>query len=46
MLDGKRAGLDLPEDKRNELATLKKELSSICVQFQVCTDAYMEVFIV
>lgn len=35
VLDGTRAGLDLPEDKRNELVTLKKELSKLCVEFGV-----------
>ena len=45
ILDGKRAGLDLPEDKRTELGALKKELSSICVQFQVRIDAYRSVCI-
>lgn len=35
ILDGTRAGLDLPEDKRNELVTLKKELSKQCVEFGV-----------
>jgi len=33
VLDGTRAGLDLPENKRNELVTLKKELSKQCVEF-------------
>lgn len=33
ILDGTRAGLDLPEVKRNELVTLKKELSKKCVEF-------------
>ena len=36
MLDGKRAGLDLPEDKRNLLIEKKKELSNLCVEFSVC----------
>ena len=34
ILDGKRNGLDLPEDKRKELENLKKELSGLCVKFQ------------
>ncbi|CAE6466814.1 unnamed protein product [Rhizoctonia solani] len=33
ILDGKRAGLALPEDKREELKKLKKELSVICTDF-------------
>ncbi|KAG8962498.1 hypothetical protein FRC03_004183 [Tulasnella sp. 419] len=33
LLDGKRAGLDLPEDKREELKTLKKELSQTSLEF-------------
>ncbi|EUC54471.1 metallopeptidase MepB [Rhizoctonia solani AG-3 Rhs1AP] len=33
ILDGKRAGLDLPEDKRTELMKLKKELSVVCTDF-------------
>ena len=35
MLDGKRAGLALPEDQRNELTSLKKELSQVCLEFSV-----------
>ncbi|THH01901.1 hypothetical protein EW026_g869 [Hermanssonia centrifuga] len=31
--DGTRAGLALPEKERNELMTLKKELSSTCLEF-------------
>jgi len=34
VLDGKRAGLALPEKEREKLTTLKKELSSVCVEFQ------------
>ncbi|CAA7261352.1 unnamed protein product [Cyclocybe aegerita] len=33
ILDGTRAGLALPEDKRNELMALKKELSQVCLEF-------------
>ncbi|TDL22266.1 Metalloprotease [Rickenella mellea] len=33
LLDGKRAGLDLPEAQRDELTKLKKELSQVCVKF-------------
>ncbi|KAL5492873.1 PRD1 [Sanghuangporus weigelae] len=33
LLDGKRAGLDLPEDKRDLLTKKKKELSQLCVEF-------------
>ncbi|ELU36497.1 metallopeptidase MepB [Rhizoctonia solani AG-1 IA] len=33
ILDGKRAGLALPEDKRAELMKLKKELSVVCTDF-------------
>lgn len=32
LLDGIRAGLDLPEQQRDELMKLKKELSQICVE--------------
>lgn len=35
MLDGKRAGLALPEKERNELMKLKKELSQTCLDFMV-----------
>lgn len=35
LLDGKRAGLDLPDEKRKELGKLKKELSQACVEFSV-----------
>ena len=35
VLDGKRAGLDLPEKERKELEKLQKELSQICVEFSV-----------
>ncbi|KAH7334158.1 hypothetical protein B0J17DRAFT_125667 [Rhizoctonia solani] len=33
ILDGKRAGLALPEDKRDELMKLKKELAVVCTDF-------------
>ncbi|KAJ7095922.1 metallopeptidase MepB [Mycena belliarum] len=33
VLDGKRAGLGLPEDKRNILTGLQKELSQVCLEF-------------
>ena len=35
LLDGKRAGLDLPNKERKELEKLKKELSQICIEFGV-----------
>ena len=35
LLDGKRAGLDLPEQERKELEKLKKELSQVSVEFSV-----------
>ncbi|KAF8908911.1 metallopeptidase MepB [Gymnopilus junonius] len=34
VLDGTRAGLALPKEKREELTTLKKELSQVCLEFQ------------
>ncbi|KAF8905938.1 metallopeptidase MepB [Gymnopilus junonius] len=34
VLDGKRVGLALPDEKRAELATLKKELSQVCSEFR------------
>jgi metallopeptidase MepB len=37
LLDGKRAGLALPEKERAELMTLKKELSQVCLEFSVST---------
>ena len=37
ILDGKRAGLALPEKERDELMTLKKELSQACLEFSVST---------
>lgn len=39
MLDVTRAGLALPEDKRERLTVLKKELSAGCVEFLVCTSS-------
>ena len=36
ILDGRRAGLDLPEDKREELTAKKKQLSNLCIEFSVC----------
>ena len=39
ILDGKRSGLDLPEDKREELTRKKKEVSNLCVEFSVCNLA-------
>jgi Zn-dependent oligopeptidase len=33
LLDGKRAGLDLPEAQRKELEVLKKELEQRCLDF-------------
>ncbi|KIJ48214.1 hypothetical protein M422DRAFT_59454 [Sphaerobolus stellatus SS14] len=33
LLDGRRAGLDLPEDKRIELTNLRKELSQTALEF-------------
>lgn len=35
ILEGRRSGLDLPEDTREELTKLKKEVSQICVEFSV-----------
>ena len=35
LLDGKRAGLNLPDEERKELEKLKKELSQACVEFSV-----------
>lgn len=38
LLEGKRAGLDLPDDKRELLTQKKKEISQICIEFSVsCT---------
>ncbi|KAH9480466.1 Thimet oligopeptidase [Psilocybe cubensis] len=33
VLDGTRAGLALPKEKRDELTNLKKELSQVCLEF-------------
>lgn len=35
VLDGKRSGLNLPDEARKDLERLKKELSQACVQFNV-----------
>ena len=35
LLDGKRAGLNLPEKERTELERLQKELSQTCIEFKV-----------
>lgn len=35
ILDGKRAGLALPEKERDELMALQKELSQTCLEFSV-----------
>jgi Zn-dependent oligopeptidase len=35
ILDGTRAGLALPEEKRTELTTLNKEFSQVCLEFDV-----------
>ena len=35
LLDGKRTGLNLPDEERKELEKLKKELSQTCVEFSV-----------
>lgn len=35
ILDGKRAGLALPEKERTELTQLKKDLSQACLEFSV-----------
>ncbi len=37
LLDGKRAGLALPDEEREKLTTLKKELSQTCLEFSVST---------
>ncbi|CAK5270325.1 unnamed protein product [Mycena citricolor] len=34
ILDGTRAGLHLPEDKRDALKALQKELSQVCLEFE------------
>jgi len=40
ILDGKRAGLSLPEKERKELEKLQKELSQTCVEFSVSFILY------
>lgn len=35
ILDGTRAGLALPEDKREKLVTLQKEVSQVSLEFSV-----------
>ena len=35
VLDGKRAGLALPDEEREELMKLKKDLSQTCLDFNV-----------
>lgn len=35
LLEGRRAGLALPEKERTELMGLKKELSQVCLEFSV-----------
>ena len=35
ILDGKRAGLALPDEEREKLTKLKKELSQTCLEFSV-----------
>lgn len=42
--DGTRAGLALPEDKREELSKLKKELSATCLQFIVSLELRSDAF--
>ena len=38
VLDGKRAGLTLPDGEREQLTQLKKELSQTCLEFSVSTS--------
>jgi Zn-dependent oligopeptidase len=40
ILDGKRAGLALPDNERDELMKLRKDLSQTCLDFMVrkCTS--------
>ena len=38
VLDGKRAGLNLPDAEREQLTQLKKELSQTCLEFSVSTS--------
>ena len=46
LLDGKRAGLALPDAERKKLTALKKELSQTCLEFSVstCQSMYFRVF--
>lgn len=39
--DGTRAGLALPDEKREQLMKLQKELSSTCLEFSVCCRCYV-----
>lgn len=41
LLDGKRAGLALPEKERGELTKLKKELSQASLEFSVSTRHFV-----
>ena len=45
ILDGKRAGLDLPDKERKELEKLQKELSQTCVEFSVSTRSELVVLL-
>lgn len=46
ILDGTRAGLALPEEKRKELAALQKEVSQVSLEFSVRSlDVLLAVFI-
>lgn len=38
ILDGKRSGLGLPESDRNTLTLLQKELSQVCLEFDVSSN--------
>ena len=40
--DGTRAGLALPEKARDELMSLKKELSASCLEFSVRTPSHCQ----
>ena len=46
LLDGRRAGLALPDAEREKLTALKKELSQTCLEFSVstCESPYFCVF--
>lgn len=39
MLNGRRAGLALPDEQRQKLMALKKELSQVCLEFGVRTSS-------